>query len=376
MQKNKTIIIAALSARAFVADAVAAGYEVIAIDAFADADTQRMAKRTIAVKQERGNFDTVDFLQKLAEIDCPQDTGFLYGSGFEGNVELLELVAKQLPIFGNFAQTVAQIKNPADFFKTLDLLKISHPEVCFSKLEDAQGWLLKGVGGAGGMHIQNASPKVGLNGGEYFQREVLATPVSLLFLANKQLAQVVGINLQLTDATADYPYRYAGAISHYSINEALTAQLIDYANKLTNHYSLVGLNSLDVMVFENQCWVLEINPRLSASLGLYQSAETHLIDLHLQACAGDIDFSDLKSLPNIAQNPIGQRIFYAPFHINIDAKIVWPEWVVDIPMPHVVIEQDAPVCTVQAVGIDSNQVIELLATRIEYLRTLFAAPVN
>ncbi len=373
MQKDKIIIIAALSARAFVADAVVAGYEVIAIDAFADVDTQNMAKQTIAVKQDYGNFDKADFLQKLAEIDCSQVAGFLYGSGFEGNVELLKLIAKQLPIIGNFPQTVAQIKTPIAFFKTLDLLKIPHPEVCFSRPQGVEGWLFKNAGSAGGMHIQNALSMVDLNGAEYFQREVAATPVSLLFLANKNSVQVIGFNLQLIDATTEYPYRYAGAISHYPLNEVITKKLIDYANRLTKHYSLVGLNSLDVLVLDNQYWVLEINPRLSASFGLYQSIETHLIDLHCQACIGNMDFTKPNNLFNITQNPKGQRIFYAPFNINIDNKIVWPDWVVDIPKPNMIIEKDDPICSVQAVGADIKEVTELLTARMQHLFKLFAA---
>ena len=376
MQKAKSIIIAALSVRTFVADAVLAGYDVIAIDIFADADTQKIAKQTIVVKQQNGHFDAEDFLQKLAKVDCADIAAFVYGSGFDGNATLLETIAKQLPIFGNLAQTIAKIKHPLDFFKTLGLLRIPYPEISFNKLINTSGWLLKRGGGTGGMHIEYALQDVALKKDEYFQHEVEATPVSLLFLANKNSAQVVGFNLQLIEATANYPYRFAGAVSHYPINEAVTAQLIDYANKLTKHYGLVGLNSLDAIVLDNSSLVLEINPRLSASFGLYQSVGAYLIDLHLQACTDDVNFNNFNRRPKIVQKQKGQRIFYAPFNIKLDDKIVWPEWVTDIPMPHTAIDKDAPVCSVQAIGKDTNQVIELLAARIEQLQALVTNSVN
>ena len=376
MQKSKTIIIAALSTRAFVADAVAAGYEVIAIDAFADADTQIIAKQTIKVKQENCNFDTVDFLQKLAEINLSYVAGLFYGSGFEGNITLLTLIASHLPIFGNYPQTVAQINTPKDFFKTLDLLNIKHPEVCFNKPDNASGWLIKRGNSSGGMHIQNAFRNVALIEGEYLQREISATPVSLLFLAYKKSAQVIGFNLQLTDATAIYPYRYAGNVSHFPLNKTVKEQLVNYANKLTKHYSLIGLNSLDVMVLDDQCWVLEINPRLSSSFGLYQFNDLNFFDLHHQACVGVEDFGHLSILLDTAKYPKGQHVFYAPFNIYIDYKVAWPEWVVDIPMPNTMIEKDAPVCTVMANGIDNNEVIEMLEARLQYLRAIFATHVN
>ncbi len=380
MQIVKTIIIAALSARAFVADAVAAGYEVIAIDAFADVDTQTVAKQAILVRQINGNFDTADFLQKLAGIDCANVTNFVYGSGFEGNIELLELVAQRLPVFGNSAHIVAEIKHPINFFNTLDLLNIPYPEVCFSNLEHAQGWLLKQAGGSGGMHIQYASEGVALNEGDYYQRKVLATSVSLLFLAHAQSVQVIGFNRQLIDATEASPYRYAGAISHCPLAEAVKDKLIAYATKLSKHYSLTGLNSLDAMVqmegVDDNIWVLEINPRLSASFGLYEFEDAYLIDLHIQACSKDLTDCHLKDLPAVAQTSKAHHVFYAPCDVEVNEYSIWPEWVADIPMTNTVIKKGEPVCTALADGISSDDANELVVIRIQYLQSLFTAAIN
>ena len=335
-----------------------------------------MAKQTIAVKQENGHFDPIDFLQKLAEIDCADVAGFMYGSGFEGNIALLDTIAKQLPLLGNLPQTFAQVNNPADFFKTLDLLEIPHPEVCFNQLDNASGWLVKHRDGSGGMHIKNALQDAPLNEGEYYQRRVSGVPVSLLFLADKNSAQVIGFNEQLIDATEACPYRYAGAISNYPLNQIVTEQLINYATRLTKYYALVGLNSLDVMVLDDNSWVLEINPRLSASSGLNQFDHVHLIDLHWQACAKNSVANDFKILLNSVNKSKGQHIFYAPFKIKINKKIAWPDWVVDIPVFDRMIEKSAPVCTVQAEGNTSNDVMELLAKRMQYLQTFFIASDN
>ena len=369
-------------------DAVAAGFEVIAIDAFADEDTKQFAQQVIVVKQINGNFDTADFLNKIQSIALDGGLGLVYGSGFEGNVELLTELAKQLQIIGNLPQTIAQIKSPADFFKVLDDLNITHPEVCFGQLGNASGWLLKRAGGAGGMLIQKAVADTSLAKGEYFQREIIAnvnnnklsvnslsavTPVSLLFLANGKVAQLIGFNQQLLAATEGHPYRYGGVVSHYPLAKSTQQVLLDAADKLTKHYALRGLNSLDVMVEEGalgeQVWVLEINPRLSASVGLYQFENANLIDLHIEACTSLEGLGGSVFLPKAFEESRAHGIFYAPFDFCIKQDITWPTWVVDTPQPNTYVKKDEPVCTVIANGISCELAYQQLLTRLELLHT-------
>ena len=372
--------------------AIAAGFEVIAIDAFADVDTKRFAQQVIAVKQTNGNFDTADFLNKIQSIALDSCLGLVYGSGFEGNVELLTELAKQLPIIGNMPQTVAQIKSPADFFKVLDDLNITHPEVCFGQLgnviDNASGWLLKRAGGAGGMHIQKAVVDTSLAKGEYFQSEIIAkinnsklsvnslravTPVSLLFLGNGKAAQLIGFNQQLLAATEGHPCRYGGVVSHYPLAKSTQQVLLDAADKLTKHYALRGLNSLDVMVEEGalgeQVWVLEINPRLSASVGLYQFENANLVDLHIEACTRLEGLGDSVFLPKAFEESRAHGIFYAPFDFCIKQDITWPTWVVDTPQPNTYVKKDEPVCTVIADGVSCELAYQQLLTRLELLHT-------
>ena len=389
---------------------MAAGYEVIAIDAFADEETKQLAQQTIQVKLKDGCFDTDDFLNKIQSVACESCLGLIYGSGFEGNIELLSLLAeghltKQLPIIGNLPQTVAQIKNAASFFKVLDDLNIIHPNVSFTQLDDASGWLLKHDDGSGGLHVQAATAHASLGRGEYFQREVVsalsvtATPISLLFLANGLSAEVVGFNRQFLAATKKWPYRFGGIVSHYPITEYVQKILLEFANKLTKHYGLRGLNSLDAMLEGDaeggRVSVLEINPRLSASVGLYTFESAHLMAMHINACAqasknesslshdrysnsepNHSELNDSHQASETVQMPVSnklnlslnlikaQGIFYAPFDCYIKPNMHWPAWIVDIPQANTWVKKDAPVCTVTASMISAELAYQQLITRL------------
>jgi uncharacterized protein len=66
---KSTIIIAAISSRIYVQAAVDAGFDVIAIDAFCDVDTQQLAKQVLKVPVNNGQFDAEMLLNNLKKID-------------------------------------------------------------------------------------------------------------------------------------------------------------------------------------------------------------------------------------------------------------------------------------------------------------------
>lgn len=375
-------------------DAVAAGFEVVAIDAFADEDTKRLAHQIICVEQVNGSFDTADFLSKWQDIKLDECAGLLYGSGFEGNIELLTALEQQVTLIGNLPQTVAAVKNPAMFFAVLDRLDIPHPEVCFKDFDNKQGWLIKHAGGTGGLHIKKAHANTELEKGEYWQLEVATdtkkvTPISLLFLADFEFVEVVGFNQQLLAATETMPYRYGGVVSHYSVTEKVCERLCSIARELSKFYGLRGLNSIDVMLvsdgLDEQLLVLEINPRLSASIGLYCFENAHLLKLHVEVFmnkrANNKACDDVESLSGhyfkaihlnstnleAKQNSIAHGIFYAPIAIFVEPEKAWPSWVADIPQSYAHIAKQAPVCTVMASGDDSESACQQLLIRLAVL---------
>lgn len=356
----KLLIIAAASARPFVRAAAAAGYRVIAADAFCDEDTRQAAAQAIQLGYARGGFEAADLSEKLFPL-LSQVDGFVYGSGFETQPQLLDEISQHCPMLGNTAETVRITKDPGCFFSLLFSLGIPFPEISLLPPLEAEGWLCKRIGGSGGTHVmpglQTDAP------GRYYQRLVPGEPCSLLFLADGKRANAVGWNVQLLAPTAEMPYRYGGVVSQTELPQAVRVGLLEVAQQLTAELGLRGLNSLDCMVVDDGFAVLEINPRLSASFALYDSETqgARLFEAHLRACVDEL-------LPDFPAEPAqAHLIYYAPFDLAIPAMMAWPEWVADVPSGTTRIKAGEPVCTVTAAALTASEAMTLAQTRVAEL---------
>ena len=358
-------MIAAVSSRPFVHAAVTAGYTVLALDAFADVDTRRVAEQVYKIDYANSGFDAKQFEAALDQINTSDMLGFAYGSGFEGQPDLLERIAKRLPIIGNTPEVLRRIKDASCFFGMLDPLAIPHPELSFTSLVNADGWICKEQGGSGGSHVLNASANQVLSKDQYYQRVKDGTSISMLFAANGSEIKLIGFNEQWTAPIAGKPYRYGGIVGHVNLPFAIKQSLQETAHKITLAFGLRGLNSLDVIWQDDNYWVLEINPRLSSTLDLHQTKESNLFALHVQAVNGD-----LRHFPEISSRSKARKVLYASQDLVIAEDFVWPEWTADIPLAPTVIAQHQPICTVLADADTAVEARALVVERVEQLSVL------
>jgi predicted ATP-grasp superfamily ATP-dependent carboligase len=354
----KRLIIAAVSARPFVRAAKVAGFEVIAADVFCDVDTRRDVVQAVQLGYRQGGFDAEDVRRKLIPLLAP-DAGFVYGSGFETQAHLLEEIAQHCAVVGNAAETVRMTKDPDRFFSCLESLDLPFPETVRQLPAGIDGWLCKRIGGSGGMHV--SSPI--LSDHHYFQRIVPGRPCSLLFLADGGCAVAIGYNEQWLAPIPDMPWRYGGAVSRTDLPQDVKAGMLEAAQQLTAEIGLRGLNSLDCMVDGDRWWILEVNPRLSATFALYDAANSgaSLLDAHLQAGAGrfgGVGFPEFS-----AGDARAHLIYYAPFDVKVPPDMLWPDWAVDIPVPESRVMAGQPLCTVLAEAADADKAASLVRQR-------------
>lgn len=363
----KIIIIAATSARGYAQAADSSGYEVITLDAFADADTQQFATQFFKLKMNEQGIEADDFKRVFVEIKLDDVDGFLYGSLFDAKPELLSRVAARVPLLGNTPEVLEQAKG-FGFFKLLDVLNITHPEVRLDAPEDAANWLSKKLGGSGGTHIKPANQ--GEVGGcfqnTYYQKKMAGKPVSMLFVADGKTAQLIGFNQQFVAPTADMPYRFAGAVGGVDLPGQAQQAFERAAQQLTVALGLRGINSLDAILDGETLWILELNPRLSATFHLYPN----LFTAHMQGCAGDLTgFSRQRTLVK------AQLILYADDAAEIPIDFAWPDWVADIPSAvdkasSVKIAQNDPICTVLAEAENADSAYASVLQKAQKLREM------
>ncbi len=347
------MLVAGVTGRALAASAARGGHPVVILDYFADRDTCAIASACRSVVSPHGlRFDRRRLLAAAAKLAPPgHSAGLVYGSGFEGRIALLSRLALGRRLFGNAPEIVAAIRDPARFFPLLDRLGIHHPEVRYSAPADPRGWVVKQPGGSGGAHVRPAEhPRVRGGAGTYFQRVMPGRPSSALFLADGRRTLIVGFNEQWhSPARAGLPYLYGGAIGQAPLPPDVEADLRIRLDALVSATGLVGLNGIDFLLHEESWSVLEVNPRPTATMELYDpDYDRGLFDAHLRACDGELPASVA-----LARAARASSIVHATVPWQARDGFGFPPWCHDIPQPGTRFAPGDPVCSVLAEGVDS-----------------------
>jgi uncharacterized protein len=350
-----------------VQSAARAGHPVCALDLFNDTDTGRLAVASEAVRSRAGEtpgFDREDLLWRAARL-CPPSRclGFVYGTGFEDDVQTLKRLAAGRELLGNPPELVARLKDPTCFFGLLDRLSIPHPPTQLAAPDAPRGWLYKRRGASGGAHVVDASAAGGeaAAGEGYFQRRAAGRSLSLLFLADGRRAEVVGVSRQVTRRVGDRRYTYAGAVGPIDLPASVSRGLLDALQALVAHTGLVGCNSVDFLLAGTEPAMLEVNPRPSATMDLYDDdLPKGLFDAHLQACRGRLPGTSFRARTRLVR---AHAIVYAGARLRISRDAAFPGWCSDTPRPGATVAVGAPVCTVHASGTDVSAVMRQVGQR-------------
>ncbi len=370
----KRIAVASISARALAEAAAREGFAVIALDVFGDVDTTRAATRWQSVGAPQSlQIDSVllqGALEQIARNDEAQ--GWIAGSGFEGQPELLAAGNRRLPLVGNGAAAVRRVRDPHAFFGALDAHGVAHPPVRYDRPDDARGWLRKDFAGCGGWQVQRAEQASddALGATQYLQRWHDGAPMSATFIADGQRARMLGCNLQLSREIGHAPFAWRGVIGPLPMSDAVQLQVTAALQALVGTFGLRGLCSLDFLLREPgpRVEVLEINPRPPASIDLYAAHGLPVIEAQLRACDG----GGLDLLPTMpALLPRGLAVVYARRDLMLGpAAAHWlaaqPQ-VHDVPARAASFRAHAPLCSVSAAGEDIAAVQEQLQQRADAL---------
>ena len=343
MSDEPAVLIAAISGRALAQSAQRGGYQPLVVDFFGDQDTLRVARDHIRLPGGFAGGIAEDALSPALEVlvDRHQPIGIVCGSGFEDRPRLLDGIAARWQLFGNSGEVVFKVKQPESLSAICGTLAIPFPEFLPTKPSDPTGWLAKRIGGAGGSHVRPAVQPA--RSGVYYQREVHGAPISLLFLADGVRATVVGLSTQWVSATAGRPYRYGGAVQPATLAPETAVSLTSAVDRLVAATSLIGLNSADFYVDGERFWLLDINPRPSATLDIFEPPKGSLFALHMAACAGN-----LAAAPAYHTGAKAAAIVYAEDDIPSIPVVDWPDWTADRPQPGITIKAGEPLCTVYA----------------------------
>lgn len=362
-RQRETLVVAGASARWLAESAAQGGWRVVALDLFGDLDTRRQGVRWASIGDPvTMAIDRTLLCEALSAARRDGAIGWVAGGGFEGCSELLSAGSQALPLLGMPGEAVARLREPNHFFATLRQLRLQHPATRCTEPDSPHGWLSKRAGGSGGWHIRRADESGRTSADTYYQAEIAGDPMSALFLADGQRAVVVALNRLIVRPLRRLPYVYRGAIGPIH-SPGLQPQVQAALDALVSALGLRGLASLDFMAVDGTPWLLEVNPRPSASMALHTSAlPCGLLRAHAAALRG--------VLPEAMHHAAGVRgceIVFAKRPRRIDAALAdaWGRlpYCHDLPAAGSRFATGAPICTVSAQAADVAAVERLLAER-------------
>lgn len=349
------LAIVSQSARLYSQMAQQEGFSVLAVDAFADADTQQAAQWVYQwpglCEQQFG-----DEMAALFEaLDAFQPDAVLIGSGFEANNTAYAALFTRYVLLGNTPETMSQVKNPQWLQAYCEAHHVQSPGVTTQKPLAGQ-WLYKQIGQCGGTHVQDWQSVTNVSAQGYWQAFQPGQAVGILFVAQAQTFTLVGVHALRQHAGS---YAYAGVTRLH--DELLYMAANNLLQSLLPELGLVGINSIDAIWYENTLHVIEVNPRLSASMRLY--AEMPLIQAHIASCQNE-------SVPILRQqeSAASHCIMYARQAIDL-SQLSFPNWLEDRPSSGD-ITAGQPICSLYADGQSDREVQQALLdkkTRLEKL---------
>lgn len=364
MQQNKLWLIIAQSGRALAASAARAGYMTFVMDRFGDLDTRAITSHFHLLEDDNKEFNINDLLDTVNKYSNSGFAGVITGSGLEAHPSVLDFISQKWPLYGNDAETVMTCKDPVRFFGLLEKLQIPYPEVVYEVCAMDGEWLIKLTGGTGGCHISGYTQGGKLPEGSYLQKKMDGRSLSVVFLADGRNCQVIGINEIWPVAPENHDYRYLGAVTLTEIESRLYGELEAITHTLVQALKLKGLCGLDVIIDEHdQCHVLEINPRPTATFELHEH-NGNLFEAHIQACQGRLQTS--SGLKNIC---FAHKVIYAKEDFIVP-EFDWPIWTTDRPAVGTQTKKHDPVCMIQIEAPDVQQIHQLLDIRTQALQQL------
>jgi uncharacterized protein len=359
------VLLAGVSTRALAESAARAGYRVIAVDAFGDADLRAVAD-VVPLPRIGGRRYGAD-LAALTARPVPADL-VAYTSNFENHPPAVALLARGRRLLGNPPRVLERVRNPILLARALAACGFTVPRTRASapgNAAEGPRWLLKprrsgGGHGTAAWHRGRTVPR-----SAYLQQRIAGRPGSIIFAADGADITPLGLTRQLVGLRAfgSHGFRYCGSLlasrdtSLFPRQPELLRRATALARAVTARFGLRGLNGIDFIARDGVPFPIEVNPRYSASMELVErGAGVSLFRVHEQACAGR-----LGDAPAAGREVIGKAIVFARHDALVGDPARWGVDLADIPHPGERIAAGQPICTVFARGRDGDACAAALA---------------
>ena len=319
------ILVVGLSTRILV-QSIHDTQNVFALDVFGDRDLREKVCGWKNIGNSRYKIEDQKFLKVFKEVVREfSPSAWIHTSGFEGKYNLITEAEKFLTHYGLSEENIKKVRSPASFFKALKKLNIKHPETIINKngVPTSRGWLIKNFDTSGGLGIVKNNSSHFRTQGTYFQKEIKGKPLSVFFLVKQESIVVFGFCENLYEKKYGFPYFYQGLVGPIRLSVEVEINVLKIVKKVVDEFNLIGLNGLDFILTGNDVFVIELNPRPTAALEIFEKLmNKSLLNMHCNVfiSEGKNKMYDRKIKFN--RNITLNKKFFGTKIVNCDSNIM------------------------------------------------------
>jgi uncharacterized protein len=396
------LLITGASTRAAAWSAVRAGFFPVCADRFADEDLRQVAEVHNYVKVERERRTGHPTFVTSARLNVTEGV-FDADEQFYRRDEHPQLRRLLGPMLGRNQFWRAEHRGVAKTLQdaglpflaendgtSLSLSGIIGSSYVWSAPSSDGTWIEKPIwsGGGRGIRVWDRAAACGEPFYEpsYFQEYRAGQSMSAIFIADKKLSpkvDIVGLTEQLIGdeiAAAPSRFTYCGNIAPVALTEDAVHMLQRIGEVFAKKLGQRGIFGVDFIWDGTTPWVVEVNPRYTASCELLELALGRaLLRDHWQAWLPNEPLPPLPGTPRSRPGVIGKLILYARTAVTAPdlSRFLRPRspWTVpflaDIPHKRTTFAPGDPMCTVFATAATSDECRRKLYRRAERVRRWF-----
>ncbi|MES2792250.1 MAG: ATP-grasp domain-containing protein [Planctomycetota bacterium] len=374
------LVIFGASTRAAAFSAIRAGFDPICGDMFADADLRAFATVLNVPHYPHGLAEAIQHLPPLP---------WLYTGALENSPIEVEGLSSRNTLWGNAGNSLKRCRDPwfcRDVLWQAGLPALElHPDS--SPPPRGHSWLMKPLRSAAGRAITVwDNDSTALTEPHYFQQMAAGVSIAAAFLPTESSAHLLGISEQLIGrGELNAPaFGYCGSLFPWSGSNPQLEDLIRQIGiVIGRECGLRGLFGIDLICDGQTAWLIEVNPRYTASMELIEyQRQIPLLDWQQRAC--EEDFSSVSDLPESitpsSKAYCGKVVLYADRAARAPDLSAWvpnsitladlPQ-LADIPVAGTEIYLGQPVFTCLGSGDDPQRLFEGLVQRSQELWSTF-----
>jgi predicted ATP-grasp superfamily ATP-dependent carboligase len=368
---KQPLAIVGASTRSAAASAVRAGFQPLAADLFADADLRAIATATRISPYPEGLLDW------LRAVEPP---AWMYTGALENHPELVDQMAWIAPLWGNSGDVLSRVRSPWELSRVLSEAGLHFPEIRASAdgLPYDGSWLVKTYRGASGSGVRPLEIPLPFREGStaVYQKRITGTPCAAVFIAMDNTSVLLGVTRQLVGEPwlRAHGFQYAGSIGLLPISDATRAAIERTGEILTRQFELSGIFGVDFLLDGDEPWIIEVNPRYTASVEICERATgENAIALHAVDWSGSYSDTVKPSTGTVALSH-GKAILFAKRNVVMSNEFAeralskairgpWPD-LADVSPAGTLIEAGRPILTFFAQGRTIDEVEHALRRRV------------